>query len=47
MVEVDVAMTAGLFCPRQLGAEQREGEEDRQRHDDHQPQRGPDREGRR
>lgn len=40
-------MAAGLFCPRQLGAEQREREEDRKRHDDHQPERGPDGEGRR
>lgn len=33
------------LCPLQLGAEQREREEDRKRHDDHQPQRGADGEG--
>lgn len=47
ITKVGVTMAAGLFCPRQLGAEQREGEEDRKRHDDHQPERGPDGEGRR
>lgn len=31
--------------PLQLGAEQREREEDRKRHDHHQSQRGPDGEG--
>lgn len=34
---VAVTMTTVLLCPLQLGAEQREGEEDRKRHDDHQP----------
>lgn len=41
------APSLSFFCHVQLGAEQREREEDRQRHDDHQSQRGADGESRR
>lgn len=40
-------LSSGVLLHVQLGAEQRAREEDRQRHDDHQPQRGADGEGRR
>lgn len=42
-----VNLLVSSSCPLQLGAEQREREEDRERHDDHQPQRRADGEGRR
>lgn len=41
------ALSLSFYCHVQLSAEQREREEDWQRHDDHQSQRGADGESRR